>query len=67
MLAVVEMIREENKKLVAKGERRGRKQGREEGRKQEKRQTAKKMLEEGITLEKVIRITGLTKEEISKK
>ena len=63
VLAVVEMIREENKKLVAKGERRGRKQGR----KQEKRQTAKKMLEEGIALEKVIKITGLTKEEISKK
>ena len=40
------------------------------GIKQEKLETAKKMLEEGINIETIIKITGLTKEkivEISKK
>ena len=44
----------------------GRKQGREEGEKQEKIETAKRMLEEKIPIEIIIRVTQLSKEEIEK-
>ena len=44
----------------------GRNQGREEGEKQEKIETAKRMLEEKIPIEIIIRVTQLSKEEIEK-
>ena len=40
------------------------KKGLEIGEKKSKLETAKKMLEEGIKIETIIKITGLTKEEI---
>lgn len=46
------------------GREEGRKEGRKEGEKRAKLETAKKMLEEELTLEQIMRITGLTKEEI---
>ncbi len=66
MLAILETIDEENRMLVAKGRRLGRKEGKEEGLKEGIRQTAKKMLEENISIEKIVKITGLNKKEIEK-
>ena len=52
MLAVLEMIDEENKRIFRKGEKKG------------KIETAKKMLEKGIDIETVMEITGLKEKEI---
>lgn len=54
MLAVLEMIDRENKRLIAKGK------------KTEKLETARKMLKKGISKETIIEITELTEEEIRK-
>ena len=54
MLAVLEMIEEENKMLIAKGERMA------------NRKNARKMLKEGISIDVISRITELTKEQIEK-
>ena len=62
MLAVLEMIEEENKMLLAKGERKGIRKGIKE----EKRKSARKMLKEGIAIDVISRITELTKEQIEK-
>ena len=43
---------------------RGKEEGREEGQKENKIQIARKMLEEKIDIETIIRLTDLTKEEI---
>lgn len=47
-------------------EKKGREEGREEGIKEAKLENARKMLLEGDSLEKVIRITDLTAEELKK-
>jgi len=52
-------IMEENEDI-----KEARKEGMEEGEKKAKLETAQKMLEEELTLEQIMRITGLTKEEI---
>ena len=59
MLAVLEMLEEENKRLLAKGERRGKREGREERNKE----IAKKMLEENADIDFILRVTGLEKKE----
>lgn len=61
--------REEGREIgIEEGRKEGRKEGIKEGIKQGKKEAkiedAKKMLEEGIALELVMKITGLTKEEI---
>ena len=48
----------------AKGREEGRKEGRKEGKEQEQIEIAKKMLNEGIDIEIIAKITGLTKERI---
>ena len=58
MLAVLEMIEEENKMLLARGERKGMKKANKEN--------ARKMIKEGIKIDVISRITGLTKEQIEK-
>ncbi len=58
MLAVLDMLEKENKRLIKQGRRQGRKEGIME--------TAKKMLQKKIKLETVMEITGLTKDEIMK-
>jgi len=62
MLAVLEMIDEENKRIFRNGERKGKREGRREA----KLENAKKMLEEKIPIKTIIKITGLTKEELEK-
>lgn len=52
MLAVLEMIDEENKKIFKKGERKGR------------RETARKMIEEGLDVDLIVKITDLSRKEI---
>ena len=42
------------------------KEGREEGREEERKQIAKKMLAKGVTIQEIMELTGLTKEEIEK-
>ena len=70
MLAVEEMVIEENKRLIAKGRRDGKKEGKiigiEEGRKNEKVQIAKNMLKRGMDIETIAEITGLSEEKIKK-
>ncbi len=59
-----EEIKEAKEEGRAEGKVEGKKEGLKEGEKKAKLEDAKKMLEEEITLEQVMRITGLTKEEI---
>ena len=66
MLAVLEMIEEENKRLVEFGRKCGKKQGEKRGIKMEKIETAKRMLAENVDISFIIRITNLTEEEIMK-
>ena len=58
MLAVLEMIDEENKRIFRNGKK--------EGRREAKLENAKKMLEEKIPIKTIIKITGFTKEELEK-
>ena len=53
-------------KGMAKGLEKGIEQGIEKGIEQEKRMLAKKMKEDNVDIEKIIKYTGLTKEEIEK-
>lgn len=62
MLAVLEMIEEENKRIFRDGEKSGIRKGKKEGMKE----TAKNMLKENADTEFIARVTGLTKEEIEK-
>jgi len=54
MLAVLEMIDEENKRIFKKGERKGR------------RETAKRMIDEGLDIDLIVKITDLSRKEIEK-
>lgn len=54
MLAVLEMIDEENKRIFRNGK------------KEAKLETAKKMLEENVSIEFIMRVTELSKKEINK-
>lgn len=52
---------------IAEGREKGRKEGREEGREEEKKNIARIMLQEGIGIEKVSKITGLSVGDIKAK
>ncbi len=54
MLAVLEMIDEENKRIFRNGKKEG------------KLETAKKMLKEDVSIEFIMKVTELSKEEINK-
>lgn len=56
-------IMEENED-IKEAKQEGKAEGIKEGEKKAKLEDAKKMLEEELTLEQIMRITGLTKEEI---
>ena len=58
MLAVLDMIREENERLIARGERKGIKKS--------KKEIAKNMIKRGTDIEFIKDVTGLTNEEIEK-
>lgn len=58
----IEITRMDNEQRMYEAKRDGRKEGEKEG----KIETAKKLLAEGISLEVIIKATGLTKEEIMK-
>ena len=64
MALKADLAKRDQEQCMYEAERDGREQGRKEGEKKAKLEDAKKMLEEEITLEQVMRITGLTKEEI---
>lgn len=74
MLAVLEMIEEENRRLLKQGERKGRELGEKRGRKigmieganQRNIEIAKNMLKEKSNIDFISKITGLKKEEIEK-
>ena len=61
MAGAIRRGREEGK---AEGLAEGKAEGLEEGRAEEKAEIAKKMLEENIEIETIIKLTGLTKEKI---
>lgn len=63
MLAVIEMIREENRKYINIGRKEGRKEARKEAR-QKLMEIAQKMLAENFSKDTIMKITGLKKEEI---
>ena len=62
MLAVLDMIDRENMKIYKKGRTEGKKEGKIEA----LIDVAKKMINEKLSIEKIIEITGLNKEEIEK-
>lgn len=62
MLAVLEMLEEENKKIF----RDGRKEGEKRGRKQANLQNAKRMIEKGIDIKTIMEITELKEAEVKK-
>ena len=66
MLAVLDMVEEENKMLIAKGRKEGKIIGIEEGKKREQEKIVKRMLEEKIRIELIEKITELKREEIEK-
>lgn len=49
---------------IKQGLEQGLKQGLEQGREESKKETAKKMLEEGLSIDIIIKVTGLSKKEI---
>ena len=57
---------EEKIKMAEKGKEEGKKIGERNGKIAEKRETAKRLLDMGIKMEEIIKITQLTKEEIEK-
>ena len=65
MAGAIRRGREEGKaEGLAEGKAEGKAEGLEEGRAEEKAEIAKKMLEENIEIETIIKLTGLTKEKI---
>ena len=62
MLAILDMIDEENKRIL----NRGRKQGIIEGKKERNIEIAKKMKSDNMKIESIIKFTGLSKEQIEK-
>lgn len=66
MLAVLDMIDRENMKIYKKGRTEGKKEGKKEGKIEALIDVAKKMINEKLSIEKIIEITGLNKEEIEK-
>lgn len=62
MLAVLEMIDEENKRIFRNGEKKGKKEGKKEAR----LETAKKMIEKRIDIKTIVEVTGLKEKEIKK-
>lgn len=58
MLAVLEMIEEDNKRILKKGINKGKKLGRIED--------AKNMLKENLPINLICKITGMTEKEIEK-
>ena len=61
-----EGIEQGKKEGIEQGKKEGIKQGKKAGAKETKKETATKMLKEKMPLELIVKITGLTKEEINK-
>ena len=66
MLHAQEVIRRDYERAKEEGRREGKEEGREEGKEAGIMSIAKKMLEEKVDLDFIIRITGLTKEQLMK-
>ncbi len=66
MLAVIEMIREENQRYINIGRKEGRKEGKKEGKVQQIQEIVQKMLNKKMTEDIIQEVTGLKKEEIDK-
>ena len=63
----VERIQKEAQRIGEEiGEQKGMEKGVEKGKKEEKIEMAKKSLEEGLSIELIVKLTGLSKEEIEK-
>ena len=66
LLHAQEVIRRDFEKAKEEGRREGKEEGREEGKEAGIMSVAKKLLEEKVDLDFIIRITGLTKEQLMK-
>ena len=64
MALKADLAKRDQEQLVYEAERDGKEKGKIEGKKEGKIETAKKLLEEGISLEVIMKATGLTKDEI---
>lgn len=62
MLAILDTIDEENRRILNQGKKEGKKEGEKEG----KKYVAKKMKEEGISIDIIIKCTKLTKKQVEK-
>ena len=70
MLAVVDMIRKENQMYIDMGRKEGKKEGKKEGEKTGKMQKLKEivlnMIEENLSNEIIMKVTGISPKEIEK-
>ena len=64
MALKADLAKRDQEQLVYEAERDGKEKGKIEGKKEGKIETAKKLLQEGISLEVIMKATGLTKDEI---
>lgn len=64
MLAVLEMIEKENKRIFREGKKEGKEEGKKEGMKETNLKVAKRLLAEKVSINIIIKATGLKEEEI---
>ena len=63
---ILEMIENENRALIQKGRREGKREGKQEGKIEGAIEIAKNMLKEKLDINFIMKMTGLTKEQILK-
>lgn len=66
MLLVAERLKKDREREMRRCKMEGKKKGKEEGIEETRRITAKRMLEEGLSVDLIKKITGLGKEKIEK-
>lgn len=66
MLLVAERLKKDREREMKRWKMEGKKEGKEEGIKENRIMTAKKMLEEGLNIDLIDKITGLGKDKIEK-
>lgn len=66
VLAVLDMLEENDKKIFVRGRKEGKEEGKEEGKKESKIEMTKAMINENIPIDIISKITKLTKKEINK-
>ena len=66
MLALVDMIRNENKMYINMGRKEGKREGKREGKKEKCLEIAKNLLKINMPISQISEVTKMSKEEIAK-